>query len=149
MARKSTKHNTAVGCTYYLQDDTQRIQVKGVESCTGFDGIAWTTEEAFDLESGDAVTKKTVRSARTYTMVVNAHLDEENSGLAMAMAYAEEEGDKEQVYLIRKTDAGDESAARVCVTEYAGGDDNNALKKVTITMMGNGVAEVPEAPSAG
>ena len=149
MARKSTKHNTAVGCTYYLQDDTQRLQIKGVESCTGFDDTDWATESGIDLETGHTVSKKTTKNEVTFTVVVNAHLDEENPGLAMAMAYAEEEGDKERVYLIRKTDAGDESAALVCIPSCKGGDDNGSLKKATITMMGNKVAEVPEAPSAG
>lgn len=80
-------------------------------------------------------------------MIVNDKLDASNKGLAMLKAYADEEGDKEQLYIIAEKDDGTQIAAKVCVTEFNAGDINNAAQKVTITMTGNNVEEVPEPPA--
>lgn len=145
MARKSTKHNTGAGTKFYAQDDTTKAQILGVESCTGFENISWGTEDIFDVESGKTTQKKTVQSINTYTMIVNDKLDAENLGLAILQAYAEEEGDAEQLYIIAEKDDGTTIAAKVCVSQYQPGDINNAIQKITITMTGNDTA-VPTAP---
>lgn len=138
MPRKSTKHNTSVGVKFFLQDDTSRKQLKGVESVSpSFDEIEWGTEDSFDLETGETIQKKTVKNAKEFTVTMKDIDQSENEGFAMAKLYAEEEGDAERVYLIAQTAENEEVAVLGCIKSLTGGDYNNALRKPTFVIAGN------------
>lgn len=136
--------------TFFIQDETSRVQLKGVESVSpSFENMEWTTEDSFDIESGDTIAKKTVKNQTDFTVTMRDINQSANKGFAMAKMYADEEGDKEQVYLIAKTDSGEEMAIKGCISSLTAGDYNNALRKPSFVLKGNKCAEVPKVPSVG
>lgn len=134
--------------TFFIQDDTQRLQIKGVESVSpSFEDIEWTTEDLFDIETGKTVQKKTVKNVKEFTFTMADINQSNNPGFAMAKLYAEEEGDREEIYIIAKTDSGDELAIKGCIKSLTNGDYNNAIRKPSFVVGGNKEDEVPSAPS--
>ena len=130
--------------TFYIQDDAQRYQIKGVESVSpSFDNIEWSTEDVFDIETGKTSQKKTVQNVTDFTFTMADVNQSANEGFAMAKLYAEEEGDKEEVYIIAKNDAGEEMAIKGIVKSLTNGDYNNAIRKPSFVVGGNPC----EAPS--
>ena len=120
-----------------------------VESITGLGGTTWNTEETNVLETGLTESKKTNKQERTGTITLVSDLLDENPGYDMLLAYCEEEGNKERITLIIEDNdaAKTQTAWSVIVTDVSLGDiSNTALRKPVITVLGNKLDEVPEAP---
>ena len=133
---------------FYIQDDTQKKQITGIENVSpAFDQIEWNTEDSFDILSGKTVAKKTVQNQTEFTFTMVDINQSSNEGFAMAKLYAEEEGDKEEVFIIAEADGGGEKLAiKGVISKLTGGDYNNALRKPTFTLKGN-PCEVPSDPA--
>ena len=125
------------------------MQLLNVESITGLGGTTWNTEETNVLETGLTESKKTNKQERTGTITLVSDLLDENPGYDMLLAYCEEEGNKERITLIIEDNdaAKTQTAWSVIVTDVSLGDiSNTALRKPVITVLGNKLDEVPEAP---
>ena len=86
--------------------------------------------------------KKTYKNSTDFTFT-RADLNQTtNEGFAMAKLYADEEGDKEEVYIIAELDNGEKVAIKGCVKSLNSGDYNNAIRKPTFVITGN-ACEIP------